>query len=517
MPTQTIRRPPYRPGPARLVTRTSCAWTAILFLVLSATARAQPVADYERWYSIEMQGQRAGWMMSSQTTDGDRITTRSTTRIEIRRGQIALAISMEGEFVETAAGRPIALRTRQELGAGPTSMEATFREDGVAVVLRSGGRVEESHRPSPEGTWLTPAAAASYVRQRLAAGADRIEVRTLEATGGLSPLEALKPVVLTRTGLTRTPVEAMGKTVEATRCVTESSAQPGIPSTEWLDDNAVPIRLETALGAIRLVMSAADKTAATARVTAPELMVSTFVTPDRPIRAPRETRRAVYTLTIADGKLPEIPPTGVQRVDRLDDRTARITVDLASPVAAALADAARAEYTEPSMMIGSADERVRSLTERATADAGDDRAARAEAIRRFVHGFIDAKGLDVGFAGAAEVARTRAGDCTEHAALLAAMLRADGTPARVAAGLIYADRFAGERDIFGYHMWTQALLRGGDGKETWVDLDATLRDPMDATHIALAVSPLTDGQVQDVFVSLATILGRLAIKVESAE
>ena len=40
------------------------------------------------------------------------------------------------------------------------------------------------------------------------------------------------------------------------------------------------------------------------------------------------------------------------------------------------------------------------------------------------------------------------------------MLRADGIPARVASGLVYADGFLGSRDIFGWHMWTQALIDG---------------------------------------------------------
>ena len=500
--------------------RTTCAWILALLVAFGATlCRAQPGPDYERWYAIEMQGQRAGWAMSSQATEGDHVTSRQVTRLEIRRGEITIAVSMEGEFVETLAGKPVSMRTVQQFGAAPTTLEATFGEQGVETTIRTGGRADRSTQPSPEGTWLTPAAAGNYVKQRLAAGAERVEVRTIEPAGGLSPLDALKPVVVARSALTPVTIEVMGKTVEATRCISETSSQPGLQSTEWLDADGVPIRVESALGGIKLVMSAAEKTEATSRVRAPELMVSTFVKPNRPIREPRESRRGVYTVSITDGALPAMPKTGVQRIERIDARSARVIVDLESPAAADESDLANAEFRQPSLMVGSADPEVVSLATRATVDAGSAPAARAEAMRRFVHTYIRAKGLDVGFAGAGEVARTRAGDCTEHAALLAAMLRADGIPSRVAAGLIYADRFAGERDIFGYHMWTQALLRDGDGNGgRWVDLDATLPDaPMDATHIALGVSPLADGQVQDVFVSLATILGRLSITVEEAE
>src|SRR5205085_3072434 len=128
------------------------------------------------------------------------------------------------------------------------------------------------------------------------------------------------------------------------------------------------------------------------------------------------------------------------------------------------------------------------------------------------------KDLGVGFANASETARTRRGDCTEHGVLLAALLRAANIPSRVACGLIYADGFAGSKHIFGYHMWAQALLNV-NGKPTWVDLDGTLGDktPFDATHIALAVSALADGQSQDALMAIATVIGRLQIKVESVE
>ena len=121
-------------------------------------------------------------------------------------------------------------------------------------------------------------------------------------------------------------------------------------------------------------------------------------------------------------------------------------------------------------------------------------------------------------ASAAETARTRRGDCTEHGVLLAAMLRAAGIPSRVACGLIYVDGFVGSENIFGYHMWAEALL-DVHGQPTWVDLDATLgpEAAFDAAHIALTVTALADGQPQDALVTLATIIGRLRIKVESVQ
>ena len=98
--------------------------------------------------------------------------------------------------------------------------------------------------------------------------------------------------------------------------------------------------------------------------------------------------------------------------------------------------------------------------------------------------------------------------------LLAAVLRAMKIPSRTVSGLVYAEEFLGEKGIFGYHMWTQAWIgQGAEGK--WVDLDATLESTagFDATHIALSTSAMADGEMFMDMVSMASVVGRLSIRV----
>jgi transglutaminase-like putative cysteine protease len=134
--------------------------------------------------------------------------------------------------------------------------------------------------------------------------------------------------------------------------------------------------------------------------------------------------------------------------------------------------------------------------------------ARAQALRRFVHEHITAKNLDTAFATASETARMKRGDCSEHAVLLCALLRAAEIPARTASGLVYADAFAGERDLFGWHMWTQALIGG-----KWVDLDATLPVRYDAAHVLVGTSSLAEGMGDADLSHLLILLGNLEIEV----
>ena len=169
------------------------------------------------------------------------------------------------------------------------------------------------------------------------------------------------------------------------------------------------------------------------------------------------------------------------------------------------------EYLEASPILNHEDAAVRRLLSPIYVDCGPRPPGyRADQLRRIAHEHIESKDLSVGFATASDVARTRQGDCTEHAVLLAALFRGAGIPSRCVTGLVYADQFAGHEGVFGFHMWTQAWV-----VEQWVDYDATLPDGVrfDATHIALSVSDLNDGLAGSDMAAMVPLLGNLEIEV----
>lgn len=81
-------------------------------------------------------------------------------------------------------------------------------------------------------------------------------------------------------------------------------------------------------------------------------------------------------------------------------------------------------------------------------------------LERLVHGYIENKSLAYGFAGLKEILDRKAGDCTEHALLLVALLRKIAVPSRMAYGLILT-----EAGFIG-HAWVE-LFAGG--KWHWLD------------------------------------------------
>lgn len=506
-----------RHHPFRALARFSpmVAVLALAVVVVAAPARAAG-QDFDRWYTLEMAGQRAGWSHTAQVTRGDLVTTLSKMSLKVGRGDVAIEVLFESEFVETKEGKPVSAWSVQKSGAAPTRTEYTFNEDGIGVVTIQNGRRSETTEALPEGIWLPPGAAASYTRQRLAAGATQIVVRTID------PLLGAKAVTITRDVEERAPLDVLGKSVTAIRCRVSQSVAPDVPTTEWIDEDGVTLKSDSRFGAIRLVLTAAKKADALTGHDAPEIMFSTFVKPTGRLDDARACVRATYLLALGDGKLPDLPATGAQRVERLDKARARVIVDATRPGAATAEEIANGAYLASSATIEAGDPAVKALHERAvkrlSENAAGSAAERAEALRRFVYGHIDRKNLATGFATASEVARTRAGDCTEHAVLLAALLRADGIPARVASGLVYVDGIDDAGPVFGYHMWTQAMLEV-EGARRWVDLDATLSDkrPFDATHIALTVSGLGDGETFEAMLPLAGIIGNLSITIEKAE
>ncbi len=294
---------------------------------------------------------------------------------------------------------------------------------------------------------------------------------------------------------------------------------PGVETTEFVDKKGVALRTEVNLGGITMVMLEADRELALSNFSAPEIMASTLVHPDQPIDNPRDARRAEFILTRSDnGDMPDLPSDAAQTATRIDRRSVRVVVNLDSAARAPEPDALDQRYTDPSTTADSADPDLIELTTLALTGVPDDPRARADALRAFVHSFINQKSLGVGFATASEVRATREGDCSEHGVLLAALLRAAHIPSRAVSGLVFVDSFQNHQRVFGFHMWTQALI-SVNGVPRWVDVDATLPDnnPFDATHIALSTSSLADGDVVNSMAALVGLLGNLNIQVIRVE
>ncbi len=481
--------------------------------LLASSSGAQAI--YDRWYVIEVDDQPSGRMHETRELDGERVVTRSSLSMSIRRGHETIDISLDTEFIETPSGEPVRMKLVQSLSAEPTTITHDFRPSSVLETIEGSAGVSQRIVSRPTDDPLTPARADAALLIALQQG------QTAIAHPVYDPLSGLAPVLVMVDGVEPASVNMLGEVGPGWRVRAHSSEAVGAaPSIETLWADGTPVLIEQPLGDVRVVLRLVEPDKAARAETEPaELLVRTFVTPSRPVVRARSTTLGVYLLRTTGADMSDLPSVGYQSFERIGGQSARVRVDLNQPPTPAEEPIDLTEYLSASAMADSGDEQIIAFVGRVlrTSDGASD-ALKAERLRRGVHRLMAVKDLSAGFGSASEVIRTRTGDCTEHAVLLAACLRVAGIPSRVASGLTYADRFAGQRDVFAFHMWTQALIDSNDGR-AWVDLDATLPTTraFDATHITLGTDPLTGTLGVGAFGAASNLIGLIEIEVETAK
>jgi hypothetical protein len=240
---------------------------------------------------------------------------------------------------------------------------------------------------------------------------------------------------------------------------------------------------------------------------------------DRPIPNPMKTKKIRYRLRVEDGDPAKIFSAGpTQQMRSIDANTVEMTVFSIRPGntdgnADAAADPPGDGDRQPCGKIESNDPRVVSLAEKA-AEKETDPWQTAVRLEKFVRNHITKKNLSQVFDSAAGVAKSREGDCTEHAVLLAAMCRARKIPARVAIGLVYI--LHNEKNVpspkFDFHMWTEAWI---DGR--WIPLDGTVgRGGISASYLKVFHSNLQE-DIYSCILPVAQVAGKLKVEVLEVE
>jgi transglutaminase-like putative cysteine protease len=288
-----------------------------------------------------------------------------------------------------------------------------------------------------------------------------------------------------------------------------------------MNDQFMPVKLEMEIAQLRIVATLCDKAIATKAVDPPELMAETLI----PVKLPDDADRTAKSITYRISRkgtsasrpsaaaLPGLPETEMQHVTRDSKRALIVKVTRSgavtpNPATSKPRPAELDKLRVATAYVNTDDPEVKRLAKEAAGDEKDP-IKLIHKLRAFVSDYVQTKDLSVGFATASEVARSKQGDCSEHAVLLAALARACGLPSRGVSGIVYAPRFAGRDDVFVWHMWTQVYV---DGR--WIDTDAALeQDDLDATHIAMSVVNLNDAALGEMALPIWNLIGRLKIDV----
>jgi transglutaminase-like putative cysteine protease len=273
----------------------------------------------------------------------------------------------------------------------------------------------------------------------------------------------------------------------------------GITTTAWVTDTGETVREESPMGLITVRESQEEATAlAVNRRMQSDMLEASAVVPVMGSRHRIDDARNVLRLRVrldgADLSSPDLQGVGQSvngsEVELVDSRTLK----------AAPADPDLARYLAPEPFIESDAPEIRAEAERMVGSLVGPR-ARAERLTREVNSLLEKKPT-ISLPSALEVLRTKVGDCNEHTALLVALARSIGIPARINAGLVYV------HGAFYYHAWPEVYIDEGGGRGLWLPVDPTLNQfPADATHLRLARGGL------DKQVVILPLIGRLRMRV----
>jgi hypothetical protein len=499
----------------RLFVRTSSVSLAFLLglwplLTIAADSPAKIPAREESWTVMLLGGQRIGHSQSIVETveQNGQTIVKTTTVVEmnIKRVDQPLVLKQNLNTEETLSGD--LLRFRWEMANPPAAVKVTTgKVEGqrLSLTQEMNGKGKTTSQP-----WV--AGVKSSVYQDRALKDNPLKPGETRSFDIFNPeLAKIDKVTLKGHGLQE--VKLLNKTSRSLFKVTSTqSLLPGITTESFLDDDGETIKVSLDMVGSTLEMFRVTKAEALDKIATGnfDLAMNTLVRV-KSIPKGHETKRVVYRVTIAGQNPADVIPVGdTQSVKKIDDKTVELTVvSLPIPRPAKVGQVAE-EFLEKSQYLQWDDDRVKSHANQAAGDATDPGEI-ARLMESYVYRKLENKNLATALASASEVAQTMEGDCTEHAVLLAAMLRAKGIPSRVSVGLLYVERLF----AFGGHMWTEANLNG-----QWIPLDATLGlGGIGACHIKLADTSLSDnGPV--VFSGLAplmTVIGKLKLEIISSE
>lgn len=465
------------------------------------------------WSAMYLRGQRVGYVHTRVVEQrvGERRLYLTSEHDEMSLGRIGVANTLlsDSRLLEDAGGRLVSFEYSTTQTQGKIVLKQVVRGEvsngQVTVTTGIGSNAQSTTVPAPKGLCLW-----AFENVQRAKG---YEPGTTYSVPVFVPQVPTLPCAATVKVGERQSKEMFEITRWLQPVEVELSCVPIGAQTVWVDEEGEAWLIEVPFGGLDLQFRKVSKEIALQPLEKVEILLSTAILPDRPIPNPRSLERLQVLVTrTGESALPLALPSGpYQEVSKTEDGL-RVTTIRAHPHPD---KSYQLPYTgdewkdllKPTGWLEVKDPLIVEMSKEAVGGETDALSA-ALKIEDYVSDKITEKGLGLGFATALETARQKAGDCTEHAVLVAALARAAGIPSRVVTGLAYGGPMPGDTEAkFFYHMWAEVYV--GE----WHPLDAALGSH-DATHIAMTRSPLDlPSDIVSMSGDAMAFLGLTAIKV----
>lgn len=476
--------------------RASAIIIGLCLLVSGVSAGADKAQSKTEYMALLVGGQKLGYVVNVRQVAAGKVTTTQRMVLKIKRMGMELKIEQAETSVETIGGAPLSFSSSQDMGIMAQTTEGTVKDGKAKVKVSSGQQVREMELDWPEGALLPEGLRLLSIRKGFSQGTTYLAKAFVPSM--------LKAFDANTTVGARKQVDLLGRVVELIEVKSVlDSPQGRIETAGYVDDKGESLKVVTAMMGMQMEMVACTKEFALMPVDSVDIFDKVLVSSPTSLAPVGEAKSITYRIEATDQSA-----KSAAKLTFLDSPSQKVATDGNSvvvtvrPVATGGgtlpykgSDPGALKALKATAHLQSDAKEIASLARKAVAGAKDASAA-ARQIQDFVSKYVTGKDLSVGYATALEVAKSRQGDCTEHAALAAAMCRAAGVPAQVVTGLAYTKSFGGKGDVFVPHAWFRVFI---DGK--WVDYDAALKT-FDAGHIALMAG---DGDPSDFFAVVNTL------------
>lgn len=470
----------------------------------------------ESWGAIVLQGEKIGHTMEKieRLTHDQTEYVRTTTveQLQIQRAGQPLKMTVENVFLSHADGSLKQFTTKIDQAGSVTRFSGQTSEDGKTLKISTqGGQKQAATQDSID--WQ-PGYGGLHAVYRLFQEPP-IEAGQVRSAMALVPTmnRVAKHTIQGQKEEAVTMLDGSTVTLLKTRYLTEIEGQPPLESTAWVDDDGEIVKMTSPVQNFEIYRCSKEFALSANKVVSFDLALDTIVPVDGMPKGNRDDLpEFTYQVKLKSGNPAKIFASATnQKVTAIDDHTAKLHVwrirpdsklppklpESGKPTDADLAASPLVQVEAPA---------VQQLKRQAAIE-GKDAGQQAFALEKFVHETIEEKNFSQGFLSAAEVAQWKTGDCTEHAVLLMALLRAQGIPSRGALGLVYVDY--GDKQGFAYHMWTEAWI--GD---RWLPLDATRgKGGIGVDYIKVTQTDLSGSGAFAAFLPVSQVIGQLEINV----
>jgi transglutaminase-like putative cysteine protease len=437
--------------------------------VQAAAPENDQVEVVERMLAVAVAGQTIGTVQSrlEKAPDGTRTSREVVTFSVIREGggDDAQFSSVSESVTVCNPQYELVFESDVDREAGITTTRTVTREGNELVSTYSGPGREDTKRFELPPDYRS---ALSVDMELIAEWQQTGKPATRKFSSFDASRERFEPTEVTLTGTME--YELGGEKIPA--YVFRMVEEDGTVTDAIVDHDLIPLKVSAAGTFVATAVTELPELGKAGRINA-ELPVAGVTTPQW-----QELARQEITVTVDgddpsaaslwdDGHYHEVTrESGSYRMTLLSTRPGQDFVAPKLPLT--VSDPEIRRYLDPTAMAQSDDA---AITGKAKQIVGNERDAMRAAARIVEAVYVDlekAAGVRGG-ATALEVLQNGVGDCTEHAVLVVALMRAAGIPARVVDGIVMLTMPDGTA-VAGYHAWAEIWLG------QWIGVDATVNE-----------------------------------------